>query len=41
MWDTPPFRLHVLRQMNKTGRHGPFFGEDFLWALQAEKETTA
>jgi SAM-dependent methyltransferase len=40
MWDTPPFRLRVLRQMDKTGHHGPYFGEDFLWALLAEKEPT-
>ncbi|MBV9381675.1 MAG: class I SAM-dependent methyltransferase [Streptosporangiaceae bacterium] len=40
LWDTPPFSLRVLRQMNKTNRHGPYFGEDFLWALLATKEPT-
>ena len=39
LWDSPPFRLRVLRQMNKTDRRGPYFGEDFLWALLATKDS--
>ena len=35
LWDKPPFSLRVLRQMNKTDRPGPGFGEVFLWALLA------
>jgi SAM-dependent methyltransferase len=35
LWDKPPFSLRVLRQMNKTDEWGPYFGEDFLWALLA------
>ncbi len=38
LWDTPPFSVRVLRQMNKTDGQGPCFGEDFLWALLATKE---
>lgn len=38
LWDKPPFFLRVLRQMNKTDRQGPGFGEDFLWALLATKD---
>jgi hypothetical protein len=37
-WDKPPFSARVLRQMNKSGEAGPYFGEDFLWALLAAKE---
>jgi SAM-dependent methyltransferase len=39
MWDTAPFSLRVLRQMAKTDGRGPWFGEDFLWALLATKES--
>ena len=38
--DTPPFSLLVLRPMNKTDGQGPCFGEDFLWALLAAKESS-
>jgi len=41
LWDTAPFSLRVLRQMKKTGRPGPCFGEDFLWTLLATKEGAA
>lgn len=37
LWDRPPFTLRVLRQMNETAQHEPFFGKDFLWALLATK----
>jgi len=37
LWDRPPFRLRVLRQINKTEGRGPYFGENFLWALLATK----
>lgn len=37
LWDSPPFRLRVLRQMNKAAPEGPCFGEDFLWVLLATK----
>ena len=37
LWGKPPFSLRVLRQMNKTDGHEPYFGEDFLWALLATK----
>ena len=37
LWDKPPFSLRVLRPMNKTDGPGPWFGEDFLWALLASK----
>jgi SAM-dependent methyltransferase len=30
LWDTPPFSVRVLRQMNQTGGHGPYFGQEFL-----------
>ncbi len=39
--DRAPFSLWVLRQMKKTGGQGPYFGEDFLWALLAAKEGPA
>jgi SAM-dependent methyltransferase len=35
LWDTGPFRLRVLRQMKRAGAQGPWFGQDFLWALLA------
>lgn len=38
MWDKSPLSLRVLRQMKKNGEAGPYFGEDFLWALLAAKE---
>lgn len=38
LWDVPPFSLRVLRQMKKTGDVGPYFGEDFLWALLAARD---
>ena len=41
LWDTAPFSLRVLRQMKKTGGQGPYFGEDFLWALLATKDRPA
>jgi len=41
LWDTAPFSLRVLRQMKKTGRPGPCFGEDFLWTLLATKDGPA
>lgn len=34
VWDRPPFALRDLRPMRSGGEH---FGEDFLWALLAEK----
>jgi SAM-dependent methyltransferase len=37
LWDRPPFAVRVLRQMASTGGQGPYFGEDFLWALLATK----
>ncbi|MGH3283422.1 MAG: class I SAM-dependent methyltransferase [Streptosporangiaceae bacterium] len=37
LWEEPPFAVRVLRQMNKTDGQGPWFGEDFLWALLAAK----
>jgi SAM-dependent methyltransferase len=40
LWDTPPFSVRVLRPMNRTDGHGPYFGEDFLWALLATREGT-
>jgi SAM-dependent methyltransferase len=40
LWDKPPFSLQVLRQMIKTDRPGPCFGEDFLWALLATRKGT-
>ena len=41
LWDTPPFSVRVLRQMNQTDGHGPYFGEDFLWALLAARQGAA
>jgi len=41
LWDTAPFSLRVLRQMKKTGGHGPYFGEDFLWTLLATKDSAS
>ena len=41
LWDRAPFSLRVLRQMNKTGGQGPYFGEDFLWVLLASKDGPA
>ncbi len=41
LWDRAPFTLRVLRQMTKTDGRGPYFGEDFLWALLATKEGAA
>jgi SAM-dependent methyltransferase len=41
LWNTAPFSLRVLRQMKKTGRPGPCFGEDFLWTLLATKDSAA
>jgi SAM-dependent methyltransferase len=39
LWDTALFSLRVLRQMKKTDRQGPCFGEDFLWTLLATKDS--
>ncbi len=33
LWDTGPFTLRMLRQMDKARE--PYFGEDFLWVLLA------
>ena len=41
LWDTAPFSLRVLRQMKKVNGPGPYFGEDFLWALLAAKQNSA
>jgi cyclopropane fatty-acyl-phospholipid synthase-like methyltransferase len=41
LWDKAPFRLRELRQMRKTDGQEPCFGEDFLWVLLAEKESSA
>ncbi len=41
LWDRAPFTLRVLRQMTKTDGRGPYFGEDFLWALLATKAGAA
>ena len=38
LWNKAPFSLRVLRQMQKTDGQGPWFGEDFLWALLATKD---
>jgi len=38
IWDRSPFSVRVLRQMAKTDGQGPYFGEDFLWALLATKD---
>jgi SAM-dependent methyltransferase len=40
LWDTPPFSVRVLRQMNRTDGDGPYFGQDFLWALLATSHGT-
>jgi SAM-dependent methyltransferase len=40
LWDTPPFSVRVLRQMNQTDGRGPHFGQDFLWALLATCQGT-
>jgi SAM-dependent methyltransferase len=41
LWDRAPFSLRVLRQMRRTDRSGPCFGEDFLWTLLASKDRPA
>ncbi len=41
LWDKPPFSLRALRQMNKASSQQPYFGEDFLWAMLATKESAA
>jgi hypothetical protein len=41
LWDQPPFRVRVLRQMRKADADGTCFGEDFLWALLATKHAAA
>lgn len=41
LWDKPPFSLRALRQMNKTNSQHPYFGEDFLWAVLATKQSAA
>ena len=38
LWGKEPFSVKVLRQMTKSGSQGPYFGEDFLWALLAVKD---
>jgi SAM-dependent methyltransferase len=38
LWDRSPFSVRVLRQMTKADGQGPYFGEDFLWALLATKD---
>jgi SAM-dependent methyltransferase len=38
LWDRPPFRVRVLRQMRKPGQQERRFGEDFLWTLLAAKQ---
>jgi SAM-dependent methyltransferase len=38
LWDTPPFSVRVLRPMSQTDTAGPYFGEDFLWALLATRQ---
>jgi SAM-dependent methyltransferase len=38
LWDSPPFRLRVLRRMKGHEPPGPCFGQDFLWVLLATKE---
>ena len=40
LWDKPPFRLRVLRQMKRTGGQGPYFGENFLWTLLSARDLT-
>jgi SAM-dependent methyltransferase len=41
LWDSPPFSVRVLRQMNKAASAGRVFGEDFLWTLLATKDRAA
>jgi SAM-dependent methyltransferase len=41
LWDRPPFALRMLRQMRQASEQGPWFGEDFLWALLAAKQDAA
>jgi len=41
LWDRAPFSLRVLRQVKKTDKQGPYFGEDFLRVLLAAKEDPA
>jgi SAM-dependent methyltransferase len=38
LWDQPPFSVCTLRQMAKQDDRGPYYGQDFLWALLATKE---
>jgi len=38
LWDKPPFSVRVLRQMNQTGGHDPYFGLDFLWVMLATRQ---
>jgi SAM-dependent methyltransferase len=40
LWNEAPFSVQVLRAMHKVDAQGPYFGEDFLWALLAVKEGT-
>jgi len=37
LWDSAPFTVRVLRQMQP--QDGPRFGADFLWALLADRES--
>lgn len=41
IWDEPPFSVRVLRRMRNTSAREARFGEDFLWALLARKESPA
>ena len=38
LWDSSRFSVRVLRQMTKTDGQGPYFGEEFLWALLATRD---
>jgi len=38
LWDSPPFSVRVIRQMNQTDSQGPNFGLDFLWAMLATRQ---
>ena len=38
LWDKPPFSVRVLRQMNQTDSHDPYFGLDFLWVMLATRQ---
>jgi SAM-dependent methyltransferase len=38
LWDTSPFSVRLLRPMNHTDGQGPYFGQDFLWALLATRQ---